>query len=75
MDGWFADVGGPLWYSPEKYEFVTGDTVAFVEFIFLQDNSSHVLRRVENVVEATIRCGGSAFRSAGLSGNQQVTAI
>ncbi len=36
FDSWMADANEGTWYTPEDYEFVWGDTLEVVTFIFLE---------------------------------------
>ncbi len=45
FDTWLADANdGPSWYSPEDYEFVWGDTLALVTYIFLEGPTQPLTR-------------------------------
>lgn len=44
FDSWFADGGAPLWYTPEKYEFVSGDTLEVVTFLHMEGETQNFLR-------------------------------
>jgi hypothetical protein len=49
FDSWSADGGGPMWYTPEDYEFCAGDTLELVVFAnFSCDiGLSHDLQRID----------------------------
>ena len=54
FDTWFADGGGPVWYTPELYTFSSGDTLEVVVFIHLEGATTNFVR-----IDAFYLCGAS----------------
>ena len=51
-DSWFADGGGPSWYTPEDYVFASGDTLEVIVFIHLEGATTNFVR-----IDAFYLCG------------------
>ncbi len=56
-DCWLADGGGWVWYTPEEYEFNSGDTIETVVF-FTHDEICNIKR-----TDAFYKCGETNWRN------------